>query len=344
MPPTQTATVLVQRCEIRKTRKGENFASLRVNLGEAKHFTSLDAKIWQSDRLTQSGRSLPAEGTVIEAVYKADEYRGAPQWTIEDFRVLEDEERQEALQNFVPTSEIDEPFYRAKLEQLLEQADPERVSAQILFQIFDRPDFREAFYRAPAAQSHHQNYPGGLLEHTLNVTCIALSIANSYAPGEAGGGLTANSERPYIDRTLLIAAGLLHDIGKIDTYRFSPLAEVTDADKFEGHLSISYSLVRELARPLREAPPYEGAVDELDKLLNCILSHHGQLEYGSPVLPVCAEAIVLSLADLTDARLSSIVTESVSRRRQDPNVRWIRHPHYPRGIFVGDWPLPEPEA
>jgi 3'-5' exoribonuclease len=132
-----------------------------------------------------------------------------------------------------------------------------------------------------------------------------------------------------IDRTLLIAAGLLHDIGKIDTYTMTPLPDITDAHRFEGHLAISYAIVRELARPLRENPPYPGAVDEIDKLMNCILSHHGHLEFGSPVLPACIEAFLLSQADLTDARVASIVSGAAEALRRDPRRAGFASPTSP---------------
>ena len=331
--------VLVQRFEIRKTRKGENFAALTVNPGRAGNFGAMDAKIWQFDRFARSGRPLPSEGTLIEATYTTGEYQGTTQWTIEDYRIVEGEERTKTLEDFVPTSRIDEAFYHRKLESLIEQTDGERVAAQVLREVFDRTDFRESFYRAPAAIAHHQSYPGGLLEHTLNVTALALALADAYASGSREG-LTFNSERLTVDRTLIISAGLLHDIGKVQTYRFAPLAEPTDANRFEGHLSISYAIVSELARPYRENPAYDGAREEIDKLMNCILSHHGSLEFGSPVLPACAEAFILSQADLTDARLASFVTEGNKTLRQNPEAQWVRLPHFPSGLFIGDLPRP----
>lgn len=333
------STVLVQRFEIRKTRKQENFGALTVNLGRAGNYCSIDAKIWQLDKFQHMGRKLPAEGSVIEAKYRTDEYNGSPQWTIEDFRILEGAEHERALPSFVAEPRIDKGFYQQRLEDLMSQTDPKRVSAQILSEVYDRADFREAFYGAPAATKHHQNYRGGLLEHTINVTSLALSLADAYANGDRAG-LTFNGERLHVDRTLLISAGLLHDIGKIDTYRLSPLADITERHVFEGHLSIGYAIVRAIAEPMRAAPPYPEAVCEIDKLLNCILSHHGQLEFGSPVLPACVEAVLLSLADLADARLASIVTEGNQAMRQNATARWLKHYHFPQGIFIGDWPPP----
>lgn len=334
-------TALVQRFEIRKARNGENFASLILNLGAKGDFSTLQAKIWQFDRfIQQKGRPLPDKGKLIEAKYRADEYRGAPQWIIEDYRVLEGDEHAKAIEGFVPPRRIDESFYQGRLEALMAEADEARVSARVMREIFAREGFREAFCHAPASISHHQNYPGGLLEHTINVTSLALALAGAYAPGD-DGGLNFNGKELPVDRTLLIAAGLLHDIGKMDTYRLAPLSEATDANNFQGHLPISYSIVRDAAAPLRSDPPYEGAGDEIDKLLNCVLSHHGTLEFGSPVTPACVEAFLLAQADMTDARLASIATEGFELLRQNRGARWLRHFHFPGGMFVGDWPRPE---
>lgn len=335
MAATENSIALVQRCDVRKTRKGENFATLMLSLGRAHKFETVEGKIWQSDQLTRAGRELPRPGALIKTEYRADEYKGAPQWVIQDFSILEGAVRDKALPDFIPDVTIDRDFYVARLEALLAEVDPSRVSAQILMQVFDRASFRESFYRAPAAIRHHQNYEGGLLEHTLNVTGLALALADAYAPGP--GGLTVSSTPLPIDRTLLISAGLLHDIGKIDTYRLETVVEVTDANSFEGHLPISYAIVRPLALPFREDPPYPGAADEVDKLLNCILSHHGSLEFGSPVIPACLEALLLAQADVTDARVASLLTEGNELIRRDPAARWLRHFHFPN-FFVGDWP------
>jgi 3'-5' exoribonuclease len=331
--------VLVQRLDVRKTRKGDDFATLMLNLGRPDGFATIEGKIWQYDRFVDAGGPLPTEGAALEVTYRPDEYQGRPQWTIQRFRVLEGSERAKALEEFVPPTKIDEAFYQRRLEELMEQTDSERVSAKVLSDIFDRAEFRAEFFHSPAAISRHQHYPGGLLEHTLNVTTLALALADAYA-GENREGLTLDREKLTVDRTLLISAGLLHDIGKLETYKLSPLSEGTDANRFEGHLSISYARVREVAWGYREKAPYEDAADEIDKLLNCILSHHGQLEYGSPVLPCCVEAFILSQADLTDARLAMIVNEGNRALRQNRGLRWIRPPHFGHGLFVGDWPDP----
>jgi 3'-5' exoribonuclease len=339
MGESRRTTVLVQGFEVRKTKRGENFGALTLNLGQEGDFAPMAAKIWQYDRFVDSGREAPDRGSIVEIAYKEDEFGGAPQWTVLDYRVLNGKEAERARERFVQPARIAGEYYRAKLDELIDRTDPKRVSGQIVRDVFDRRDFRERFYAAPSAMTRHQNYPGGLLEHTLNVTLLALTIADAYADGNRPG-LTFNSEFLPVDGSLLIAAGLLHDIGKIETYEFTPAPDVTDANRFEGHLPISYAAVRERARPLRERPPYAGAVDEIDKLLNCILSHHGALEFGSPVMPACVEAVILAQADVTDARLAEIVTEGNRALRRNPQTRFISSKAFAGGVFVGDWPPP----
>ncbi len=332
--------VMVSSFEVKPTRRGDHFGALTLNLGEKGAFAQVEAKMWDLDARISRGDHPPSAGDVIEIEYQANEYQGRLQWIIKSFRVLDGAEREGRLAQFSPPEQIDSEFYRARLEELIERTSAERVSGLLVRQIFDRSGFREAFYRSPAAFRHHQNYPGGLLEHTINVTSLALAMAESYA-SDTGPGLTFNSETLPIDRELLTAAGLLHDIGKVETYRLEPLPVTTDANSWEGHLAISYAVVRHEAVPLMETPPYESAGEELSKLFHCILSHHGTLEYGSPVTPACVEAFLLSQADLADARLADMAQGGIEALARDPSKRWLpRSLHFPTGVFIGDWPKP----
>lgn len=331
--------VMVRSFEVRKTKNQDSYGSLRVVQGREGNFQELDAKIWGLDNRPK-GSALPAAGDLIEAHYQADDYQGRPQWIIKDFRVLDADERRRMLASFVPPDRIDRAFYRKRLDDLIERIPMERPCGQIVREIYDNAAFREAFYVAPAARDHHQNYPGGLLEHTVNVTSVALCMADVYGRPDSKG-LTFNQACLPIDREVLIAAGLLHDIGKVQTYRLEPLPELTEANFWEGHLVLSYVTVRRLVEPMLEtASPAER--DEMLKLLHCILAHHGQLEYGSPVAPACAEAFLLAQADMTDARLAEIASAGFEALGRDPQSRWLKQQfHFRGGIFVGDWPRQE---
>ena len=142
------------------------------------------------------------------------------------------------------------------------------------------------FREAPAAKHYHQAYTGGLLEHTLSVA-QAVSAAANFFPG--------------IDREIAVTGAMLHDIGKTEAYNDDPLAiELTDAGRLEGEIPRGYYLVR------REIEGIEGFDPHLAQaILHIILSHHGQLEHGSPVVPATREATLVHSIDNLGGKLGS---------------------------------------
>jgi 3'-5' exoribonuclease len=142
------------------------------------------------------------------------------------------------------------------------------------------------FREAPAAKHYHQAYAGGLLEHTLSVA-QAVSAAANFFPG--------------LDREIAVTGALLHDIGKTEAYNDDPLAiELTDAGRLEGEIPRGYYKVR------REIEDLEGFDRDLAKaILHIILSHHGSLEHGSPVVPATREATLVHAIDNLGGKLGS---------------------------------------
>jgi len=142
------------------------------------------------------------------------------------------------------------------------------------------------FRQAPAAKHYHQAYAGGLLEHTLSVA-QAVSAAANFFPG--------------IDREIAVTGAMLHDIGKTEAYNDDPLAiELTDAGRLEGEIPRGYYMVR------REIERIDGFDPDLAQaILHIILSHHGQLEHGSPVVPCTREATLVHTMDNLGGKLGS---------------------------------------
>jgi 3'-5' exoribonuclease len=139
---------------------------------------------------------------------------------------------------------------------------------------------------APAAKRYHQAYRHGLLEHCLSVAQGVHSLCGTF---------------PEIDRELAVAGALLHDIGKIEAYAVENGAiELTDAGKLQGEIALGYYLVR---REIEEIPGFPPATAEA--LLHIILSHHGQLEHGSPVVPCTREATLVHMVDNLGGKLGS---------------------------------------
>ena len=163
--------------------------------------------------------------------------------------------------------------------------------------IFFERDIWKAYSTWPAAVSMHHAYVNGLLEHSLAVTNSALGMARSY-----GGAF-------YIDLDVVIAGALLHDLGKLESYRLSPAPEVTVEGNVVDHIVLGYcrfmSLVNEYRNKIgadanETNTPSENRVLAIGHIL---VSHHGTREFGSPVLPSTPEALIVSVADELDFKL-----------------------------------------
>jgi 3'-5' exoribonuclease len=144
-----------------------------------------------------------------------------------------------------------------------------------------------AGYRvAPAAKYYHQAYRHGLLEHCLGVAQAVSAISATF---------------PGIDRDVAVAGALLHDIGKLDAYELRDDAiEMSDQGRLYGEIPLGYYRVRSLIESLGEFPP-----PTAQALLHIILSHHGSLEHGSPVVPCTREATLVHMIDNLGGRLGS---------------------------------------
>ena len=158
---------------------------------------------------------------------------------------------------------------------------------RLLKLVFDEASPVWAYYRdAPAAKHYHQAYRHGLLEHCLTVA-QAVSAMSAIFPG--------------IDRDIAVAGALLHDIGKLETYQLAGGAiEMSDDGRLMGEIPLGYYRVRRAIERL------DGFPTELAQaLLHIILSHHGSLEHGSPVVPCTREATLVHMMDNLGGRLGS---------------------------------------
>jgi 3'-5' exoribonuclease len=144
------------------------------------------------------------------------------------------------------------------------------------------PQFRDA----PAAKHYHQAYRHGLLEHSLTVAQAVSAISATF---------------PGIDREVSVTGALLHDIGKLDAYELRGDAiEMSDQGRLYGEIPLGYYRVRSLIEGIDGFPPQTAQA-----VLHIILSHHGSLEHGSPVIPCTREATLVHMADNLGGRLGS---------------------------------------
>jgi 3'-5' exoribonuclease len=148
-----------------------------------------------------------------------------------------------------------------------------------------------AFREAPAAKHYHQAYRHGLLEHSLTVAQAVGAIAATFAG---------------IDRDVAVTGALIHDIGKIETYEFGlddtgeGSIRMSDAGRLQGEIALGYFRIR---RAIEELDGFPAELEQA--LLHVILSHHGSLRHGSPVVPCTREATLVHMIDNLGSKLGS---------------------------------------
>ncbi|WP_051962630.1 3'-5' exoribonuclease YhaM family protein [Mesoaciditoga lauensis] len=158
---------------------------------------------------------------------------------------------------------------------------------KLLEEIFRKDSqFYTSFVNATAASQNHHVGRGGLFFHTISMTKIALNLISSY---------------PNLNRDLIVTGCLIHDIGKVETYKDAPTFDYTDEGKLENHIVLGVKMLARFIDRIPDFPP------ELESILTHIIaSHHGRLEFGSPVTPKIPEAMVVNFADEIDAKLNAV--------------------------------------
>jgi len=151
--------------------------------------------------------------------------------------------------------------------------------------------FLPQFANAPAARQMHHAFIGGLLEHTLSMAAIAEMLADHY---------------PYVNKDLLLAGVLLHDLGKTAEYDVAGSFSFTEDGRLIGHITRAIIIVEKKAAELGMPP------EEVRQLVHLIAAHHGNLEWGSPVEPKTLEALLLHQVDLLDSRIQGFLEHAAS--------------------------------
>jgi 3'-5' exoribonuclease len=171
----------------------------------------------------------------------------------------------------------------------------------LLARVFSEGSPLWAGYRAaPAAKHYHQAYRHGLLEHCLGVAQAVSAISATF---------------PGIDRDVAVAGALLHDIGKLDAYAADgPAIDLTDAGRLQGEIALGYYRIRRMIEDIDGFP-----AELAQAVCHIILSHHGTLEHGSPVVPCTREATLVHMIDNLGGRLGSF---DRLERELAPGQRW----------------------
>jgi 3'-5' exoribonuclease len=226
----------------------------------------------------------------LRAVYSEHERYG-PQLDVKNVRPATDDDRADGFDPaaFAESSRFDRPGMLAELRTLAQKEIADEPLSRLVLALLDR--HADALLNLPGSQRHYYPFAGGWLEHTLNVTQSCLLLADKYVRHYP-------ELRPPLNRDLLVAGAVLHDLGRVLEFDAGVPPQPTVAGRLLGHLFLGRDLVRDAALDI------EGLNPQLLQLLeHLIVSHLNLPEWGSPRLPLIPESLILHHADDLDAKV-----------------------------------------
>ncbi len=241
---------------------------------------TIDAKVWDPN---SAGIAEFDALDYIEVYGDVTSFQGALQANIKRIRKCREGEFDPA--NYLPVSKFPiEDMYEELLIYIEEIENPYLQKLLKSFFVEDQ-EFISRFKQSSAAKTVHHGFVGGLLQHTLSVTRLCDYYCGAY---------------PLLKKDLLISAAICHDIGKVREISLFPQNDYTEEGQFLGHIVIGSEMIAEKISEIEGFP-----VLLARELKHCILAHHGEYEFGSPKKPAIMEAVALSYADNTDAKLET---------------------------------------
>ena len=270
------SVLLVADRRLLTARNGKPYAKFRFmdRSGE------IGGILWEEAREALEGLEV---GMIVGVRGVIESFNNVLQFKVEKIVKLDESEVDTALLR--PTSRPDMGSMARELDELTPSIKNPHLK-QMTDQIFSREGLKAAYLVAPAAKGIHHSYIGGLLEHSLYI----MKSVDALCPVYAHMGLS---------RDLLLTCGLLHDLGKIYEYTCENVVEMTAMGRLVGHVYLSAHIADEEIGRIENFPA------ELRlHVIHTLLAHHGELEFGSPKLPMTKEALFLHMLDDLDAKLT----------------------------------------
>lgn len=254
-----------------------------------------------------------SSGNFVHVRANVSEYRDMLQLVIKSMKVCPEESVDPG--DFLPVTNLNVEDLFDRLMKKTESMQNDHLK-QLFNAFWNDKDFVRDFKRAPAAKNMHHAYLGGLLVHTVSMVFLADKIAEHYR----GGG---------IDRDLLIAGTILHDIGKLREFEYQYKIDYSDEGRLLSHIVIGLKMIDEKLDKLQNFPK------KLEILLkHLVVSHHGSREFGSPEVPKTIEAFLLNYVDEIDSKVNGI-RDFISQ--EDPGENWSSyHKLLGRHFYMGN--------
>jgi 3'-5' exoribonuclease len=285
------APFLVASREDLVTVKGTDYLKLEL----ADKTGRIPARVWDD---TEALGQVLTLGAVCQVTARVDSWKGRVQLAVIGAAPL-------AESDYDPSDIVKGPpepleGLKEKVLQLVGSIEDPDIRA-LLRETLSRPE-TAGFWTSPAAKKFHHAYPGGLLEHSLSVARMAMLVAGHY--GRA------------VNRDLLVAGALLHDVGKCQELLGGPAPDYTTEGRLLGHLVIGASILEKAAAALPGFPE-----EKLLLLRHLLLCHHGEKELGSPVTPHIVEGLILHHLDNLDAKMN-VMASSVAEELGGRPMEW----------------------
>ena len=253
---------------------------------------TLDGKVWDPN---SNGIADYDEMDFIEVFGDVISYNNNLQLNIRQIRKAYEDEYVAA--DYMPTTEKSTDSMFEELIGYVKKIDNDYLRQAVEYYFVNDEAFIKTFVGHSAAKTVHHGFAGGLLEHTLSVVKMCEYMVSAY---------------PILNKDLLYAAAICHDIGKTKELSPVPTNDYTDDGQLLGHIVIGVEMISDAVRSIPGFP--EQLASELK---HCIVAHHGELEYGSPKKPALAEALALNFADATDAKMQTLTELFKDKKNND---------------------------
>ncbi len=303
--PVDDVFVLSEKALSRK-KDGNSF----LNITLSDKTGSMKGVVWDNvDQILP----LVSSGDFVRVKGNVSEYKGTLQLVVKTLSGCSAESVDSS--DYLPATgrNVDNMYERiVKLGATIETA----YLKKLLEAFWGDEEFVEKFKTAPAAKKMHHAYLGGLLEHSLSMALLADQIAGHYSG---------------INRDLLLAGAVLHDIGKTEEFEYKFKIDYSDEGRLLSHIIIGIRMIEEKLRAIREFPEEQAL-----QLKHMIVSHHGAREFGSPEPPKTIEAVLLYYIDDMDAKVNGIRQFIAD---EDQNESWTSyHRLLDRHFYIGKTP------
>ncbi len=293
---------IINKSEIKKTRNNDDYLAIEF----ADKISSINANLWKDKKEFETFRTLCSEGSltgkIVNVRGEIREYNNNLIISIDSIRFAKERDGL-TIKDFTKTSERDIDEMKDEFRRWISSIKNYYLN-NLLQNVFGEKTLNK-FSEHPAGKIIHHSYIGGLIEHTLEIISLCDMMCKFHKE---------------INRDLLIAGAMLHDIGKIYEISSEPGFDYTTEGKLLGHIVIAAMMVEREINKIKNFPN-----DLRTNLIHLILSHQGKLEQASPVLPKTIEAITLYHADELSAKTNAYKL-SLEKELKSPSG-WTKYIH-----------------